>query len=133
MSQDSLQRFCSAMTILKGRKRKQSQRVIKIGDHSLHHFPLNAGLLTSQNSPLDVMLLTRSDCKFTKRKGASLVTQMVKYLPAMQEMHIHSLEKEPWSWKWQPTPVFLPGEFHRERSLVGYSLWIANSKTQLNS
>ena len=22
---------------------------------------------------------------------------------------------------WQPTPVFLPGEFHRQRSLVGYS------------
>ena len=24
---------------------------------------------------------------------------------------------------WQPTPVFLPGESHGERSLVGYSLW----------
>ena len=24
---------------------------------------------------------------------------------------------------WQPTPVFLPGEFHGQRSLVGYSLW----------
>ena len=25
--------------------------------------------------------------------------------------------------KWQPTPVFLPGKFHRQRSLVGYSPW----------
>ena len=25
--------------------------------------------------------------------------------------------------KWQPTPVFLPGEFHGQRSLVGYSPW----------
>ena len=25
--------------------------------------------------------------------------------------------------KWQPTPVFLPGEFHRERSLAGHSPW----------
>ena len=25
--------------------------------------------------------------------------------------------------KWQPTPVFLPGESHGLRSLVGYSLW----------
>jgi len=25
--------------------------------------------------------------------------------------------------EWQPTPVFLPGEFHGQRSLVGYSLW----------
>ena len=25
--------------------------------------------------------------------------------------------------KWQPTPVFLPGESHGQRGLVGYSLW----------
>ena len=25
--------------------------------------------------------------------------------------------------KWQPTPVFLPGELHGQRSLVGYSAW----------
>ena len=31
--------------------------------------------------------------------------------------------KIPWRRKWQPTPVFLPGEFHGQRSLVGYSLW----------
>jgi len=24
---------------------------------------------------------------------------------------------------WQPTPVFLPGEFHGQRCLVGYSPW----------
>ena len=24
---------------------------------------------------------------------------------------------------WQPTPVFLPGEFHRQRKPVGYSPW----------
>ena len=28
-----------------------------------------------------------------------------------------------WRRKWQPTPVFLPGKFHGQRSLVGYSLW----------
>ena len=25
--------------------------------------------------------------------------------------------------EWLPTPVFLPGEIHRQRSLVGYSPW----------
>ena len=25
--------------------------------------------------------------------------------------------------KWQPTPVFLPGKPHKQRSLAGYSLW----------
>ena len=28
----------------------------------------------------------------------------------------------PWSRKWQPTPVFLPGESHGQRSLVGYTV-----------
>ena len=27
----------------------------------------------------------------------------------------------PWSRKWQPTPVFLPGKFHGQRSLADYS------------
>ena len=28
-----------------------------------------------------------------------------------------------WRRKWQPTPVFLPGKFHGQRSLAGYSPW----------
>ena len=31
--------------------------------------------------------------------------------------------KIPWRRKWQPTPVFLPGESHEQRSLAGYSPW----------
>ena len=31
--------------------------------------------------------------------------------------------KIPWGRKWRLIPVFLPREFHRQRSLVGYSLW----------
>ena len=29
----------------------------------------------------------------------------------------------PWRREWLPTPVFLPGESHGERSLAGYSPW----------
>ena len=25
--------------------------------------------------------------------------------------------------EWQPTPIFLPGEFHGQRSLTGYTPW----------
>ena len=28
-----------------------------------------------------------------------------------------------WRRAWQPTPVFMPGESHGQRSLVGYGLW----------
>ena len=31
------------------------------------------------------------------------------------------VRKIPWRRKWQPTPAFLPGESHGQRSLVGYS------------
>ena len=44
----------------------------------------------------------------------------------MQEMWDQSLTrlgKVPWRRKWQPTLVFLSGEFHQQRSLAGYSLW----------
>ena len=37
----------------------------------------------------------------------------------------------PWKRKWQPTPVFLPGESHGERSLAGYSPWGQHSQTLL--
>ena len=33
------------------------------------------------------------------------------------------VRKIPWRRKWQPTPVFLPGKSHRQKSLAGYSPW----------
>ena len=35
-----------------------------------------------------------------------------------------------WRRKWQPTPVFLPGESHGQRSLVGCRLW---GRTELDT
>src|SRR5574341_1377791 len=37
-----------------------------------------------------------------------------------------------WRRKWQPTPVFLPGESQGWRSLVGCSPWVSKSQTQLS-
>ena len=52
------------------------------------------------------------------------MTQTVKSVPAMQENRVGSLGgKIPWRRAWQRTPVFLPGESHGHRNLVGYSLW----------
>ena len=53
-----------------------------------------------------------------------LVAQIVKNLPAMQETRVHPLVgKIPWRRQWQSSPIFLPGEFHGQRSLTGYSAW----------
>ena len=54
---------------------------------------------------------------------ASLVAQMVKNPPAMQETLVRSLDLEDPLELWLPLPVFLPGEFHGQRSLVGYCSW----------
>ena len=46
---------------------------------------------------------------------------MVKNLPAGPETRLRSLDREDALEKgMQPTPVFLPGESHGQRSLVGY-------------
>ena len=37
--------------------------------------------------------------------------------------------KIPWRGTWQPTPVFLPGESHGQRSLAGYSPRVTKSQT----
>jgi len=33
------------------------------------------------------------------------------------------VRKIPWSKKWHPTPVFLPGKFLGQRALVSYCQW----------
>ena len=33
------------------------------------------------------------------------------------------VRKIPWWKKWKPTPIFLPGKSHQQRSLLGYSQW----------
>ena len=51
---------------------------------------------------------------------------MVKNLPA-RKLKRHQFDpwvrKIPWRRVWQPVPVFLPGKFHKQRNLAGYSPW----------
>ena len=60
---------------------------------------------------------------------------VVKNLPAMQETcrrHKFDLwvRKIPWSRKWQPIPVFLPGKSHGQGNLAGHTVHgVAKSQT----
>ena len=55
---------------------------------------------------------------------AALVRSGVKNLRAIARHRFDlCLMKIPWSRKWQPTLVLLPGEFHGQRSLAVYSPW----------
>ena len=57
----------------------------------------------------------------------SQVALVVKNPPANAEDKRHRfhpwVKKIPWRRAWQPTPVFLSGESHGERSLAGHSPW----------
>ena len=49
---------------------------------------------------------------------------VVKNLPANAgDAGSIPVRKNPWRRKWKSTPVSLPGKFHGQRSLVGYSPW----------
>ena len=52
------------------------------------------------------------------------MAQMVKNLAAMQETQVQSLgQEDPLEKEMTTHPVFLPGEFHRQRSPFHYSPW----------
>ena len=69
--------------------------------------------------------------RFAQGKNKSLLLLLgftggsaVKNPPAMQETWVQSLGQQSlWRRKWQPTPVFLPGESHGQRSLMGCGPW----------
>ena len=51
---------------------------------------------------------------------AQPAAHMVKNLPTVRETVFNPwVWKLPWKRKWQPTPVFFPGEFHGQTRLEG--------------
>ena len=59
-------------------------------------------------------------------EGVYQVAHWKRILLPVQETQVRGfnpwVRKIPWRWQWQPTPVFLPGESHGQRSLVLQSL-----------
>ena len=57
-------------------------------------------------------------------RRASLLAQTEKNPLVLWETWVRSRDwEDPWRREWLPTPVFLPGESHGQRSLAGYSPW----------
>ena len=98
--------------------------------------PRNIPILYS-NSYTVYVLLSMESCSINplisfvyhtlQTEWASQVVSVVKNPPAnagdMRRRFSPWVGKIPWRRAWQPTPVFLPGEFHGQRSLAGYSPW----------
>ena len=51
--------------------------------------------------------------------SSNIFNDLMRYSTQVQSLG----QKLFWRREWQPTPVFLPGKFHGQRSLVGYSPW----------
>ena len=61
-------------------------------------------------------------------QGVSQVVLAVKNPPAnAEDIRVTGLiprsGRFPWRRAWQPTPIFLPGDSHGQKNLVGYSPW----------
>ena len=69
----------------------------------------------------------------TRTVGASLLAQLVKYLPAMWEAWIWSLGWDsPWRRERLPTPVFWSSEFHGLYSLWSHKEWDTTERLSLS-
>ena len=80
--------------------------------------PYNGVLVSAIQQPKSVIVMQMSPC---------LIAQWVKNLPAVQETWVSWVEKIPWKKKWQPTPGFLPGEPHGQRSLTVQTMGLQES------
>ena len=70
-------------------------------------------------SPLKIMFVTGL---LWVSPGALVVKNLPAYAGDVKRYWFDPwVEKTPWKRAWQPTPVFLPGESHGQRSLAGYS------------
>ena len=59
---------------------------------------------------------------------------MVKNLPALRESWVQSLgQEDPQEKGMVPTPLFMPGEFHGQRNLAGYSAWGCKESDMANT
>ena len=84
-------------------------------NNQLCHLPCDISYPNSLNAYLLIYQIKVIPLYFT----ASLVAQWYRIQLPMQES-IPGLGRPPWRRKWQPTPVFLPGKFHGQGSLMGY-------------
>ena len=82
---------------------------------------------TEHSHTISLVVLKDQMCMVFACSRASQMAQVVKNLPAnagdIRDRCNPWVGKVSWRRKWKPTPVFLPGESHRQRNLAGYGPW----------
>ena len=68
----------------------------------------------------------------SKQKEPQVLYQLPRWYSGKEFISLHEIQEKrarslvgkiPWHSNWQPTPVFLPGKFHGQKNLWGYSPW----------
>ena len=73
---------------------------------------------------ISVMILHEFSCVWYEEVGPQWLSCKEPACQCMRHGYDLWVGKIPWRREWQPTPVFLPGKSHGQRSLVGYSPWV---------
>ena len=81
----------------------------------VHNLPARFG--ETRIKPINI-----STAKYTNTQ-AKLAEWSRIHLPSRRHGFDPWVRRIPQRRKWQPSPVFLPGKIHRQRSLSGYSPW----------
>ena len=83
---------------------------------------------TTEQVTLHSLLVSSSSAFLWRTMMPSGWSRMNSSLPMYSTQHLLDyITNTPWRRARQPIPVFLSGESHRERSLVGYSPWVTKS------
>ena len=81
--------------------------------------------------PLSFWVLSWDPCNKSGFPGGAMVRICLQMLETEEKQFDPWVRKIPWSRKWQPIPVFLPGESHRQRNLAEYiAHGVTKSQTQ---
>ena len=109
-----------ARRVSKGRGAKGMKNNKEIGETQM--LAVRERKLSASSEPLGYPCNCKAASKPHKGFPWWLSGQESEFTCQVQETWVQSLgwiEKIPWRRKWQPSPVFLPGELHGQRSLVG--------------
>ena len=94
--------------------------------HTIVLYKIKIWILFCKHSSILVFLVPKSrvlpsDDKDIKVQMHKHTTDTINNIEESACSAGEQVRKIPWRRKWQPTPVFLPGESHGQRSLAGYS------------
>ena len=68
----------------------------------------------------------------SRKKKATVIQKLFFFFPSEKSWEITLQYQEVWRRKWKSTPVFLPGEFHEQRSLAAIVPGATKSRTRLS-